>query len=67
MQVILNGEERTLQNARNLAEALEEWGYRKDTPIAVAVNNVVVPKQNHASTLLTANNIIEILMPMQGG
>jgi len=67
MQVIVNGEERTLQNACNLAEALKEWGYRNDMPIAVAVNNVVVPKQNHASTILAANNTIEILMPMQGG
>lgn len=67
MHVILNGEKLTLAKECSLAEALHEWGYNTDMPIAVAVNNQLVPKQNHAQHILTIGNVIEILMPMQGG
>jgi len=67
VKIILNGEDRTLSKACNLTEALNEWGYKNDMPIAVAVNNVFVPKQDYAKTQLEAENRIEVLMPMQGG
>lgn len=67
MKIIVNGEERSLSKACYLAEALQEWGYTNDTPIAVAVDNTFVPKQNYATLMLSANNSLEILVPMQGG
>lgn len=67
MQVIVNGEKRVLSKECSLADALQEWGYKSDMPIAVAVNNKVIPKQNHATLMLAVDHVIEILMPMQGG
>ncbi len=67
MQVIVNGENRILSKECSLADALQEWGYKSDMPIAVAVNNKVIPKQNHAIMMLAVGNVIEVLIPMQGG
>lgn len=67
MLVVVNGEDRTLPSSCNLAEALLAWGYQNDMPIAVAVNNKVIPKQEHSNLTLNVGNKIEILMPMQGG
>ena len=67
MQVTVNGEVRTLSKPCTLAEALREWGYHQEMPIAVAVNYQVIAKQKHAQFILEIGQVIDILMPMQGG
>ncbi len=67
MHVIVNDEQKTIAEHCNLAEALQQWGYQMDMPIAVALNHRLVHKQHYATTELTANVFIEILLPMQGG
>lgn len=67
MQVVVNGENRILPHGCQLAVALQEWGYSSAMPMAVAVNNQVIPKQDHERFILMAGHQIEILMPMQGG
>jgi thiamine biosynthesis protein ThiS len=67
MQVIVNGETRILPQPCKLIEALAEWGYQIDMPMAVAVNYKVIHKQAFSHTQLDGNAVIEILMPMQGG
>lgn len=63
----VNGAECEIAEGSNLAEALKAWGYKTDMPIAVAVNNTFVPKQDYHQLILTTEHSIEILMPMQGG
>ena len=63
MQVIVNGESRLLTKECTLAEALLEWGYKMDMPIAVAVDNQVIPKQNHANLMLAVGNTSKFSYP----
>jgi sulfur carrier protein len=67
MQVIINGKNHTLPDSCNLANALQQLGYTADMPFAVAVNNTVIPKQDHPHHTISGGSTIEILMPMQGG
>lgn len=67
MQVTLNGEPRTLSSQCKLLDALTEWGYKIDMPMAVAIDNKVIHKQYFSATDIHPDSVIEILMPMQGG
>jgi thiamine biosynthesis protein ThiS len=67
MDVLVNGELKPLLGFNNLSDALITWGYTMDMPMAVAVNYSVIPNSSYAEVLLKHNDVIEILMPMQGG
>lgn len=67
MEITLNGAQRSLPENCKLTEALQLWGYKNDVPIAVAINHKVIPQQDYPNVTLGLGNIIEILMPMQGG
>lgn len=66
MNIIINGEEKNINTALNIAEMLSEQGYGEMT-IAVARNGSFVPKDQHISTQLEEGDQIEIVAPMQGG
>jgi len=63
---MVNGEIKPLEE-KNLSEALRAWGYAIDLPMAIAVNYSVIPNSSYAELELKPNDVIEILMPMQGG
>jgi thiamine biosynthesis protein ThiS len=67
MDVLVNGELKPLLGFNNLSDALIAWGYSMDMPMAVAVNYSVIPNSSYAEVLLEHNDVVEILMPMQGG
>jgi sulfur carrier protein len=62
----LNNETITLANTPLLKDALTHWGYQ-DGPYAVAINQIFIPKSRYSMTVLTNNDHIEIVSPMQGG
>ncbi|WP_158617427.1 sulfur carrier protein ThiS [Legionella sp. km772] len=66
MVITINGETKPLEN-KYLSDALVAWGYSMNLPMAIAVNYAVVPHSAYATWELKPNDIIEILMPMQGG
>jgi thiamine biosynthesis protein ThiS len=68
MYVVVNGEPKELQPHQNqLMHALTALGYTLDMPMAIAVNRKIIARQNFSEVTLSANDEIEILVPMQGG
>lgn len=65
MQIILNGEMRDC-HAATVLELISELGY-VDKRIAVELNGDIVPKSQHASTALAANDQLEIVVAVGGG
>lgn len=66
MQVTINGEPTSIQDAatvRALLEALE----LTQAMLAVAVNGTFVPRSQHAAHTLVPGDAIELVAPMQGG
>ncbi|RCS57372.1 sulfur carrier protein ThiS [Parvibium lacunae] len=66
MQVKINGELKTLQNARTVAELLRELDLQGKR-VAVERNGEIVPKSLHASTPLNAEDQLEIVVAVGGG
>lgn len=50
----------------HLTEILDNQGYRNGQ-FAVAVNQQFVPRQKYNQTIIREGDIIDIIMPMQGG
>jgi thiamine biosynthesis protein ThiS len=67
MDVVVNGEKKSLLGQKHLNNALISWGYNPDGPMAVAVNYTVIPNTAYHDVALHEHDVIEILMPMQGG
>lgn len=65
MTIILNGAKLEC-SGRTLSEALIELGYAGAT-VATAVNGRFVPARDRAATILSDDDAIEIIAPMQGG
>ena len=66
MVVTLNGEIKPFEK-NTLSDALVHWGYNMDLPMAIAINDRVIPNSAYVTCSLKPNDVIEILMPMQGG
>ncbi len=66
MDIMVNGELKPLEQ-NVLSDALIGWGYTLDLPMAIAVNYSVIPNSSYAQLELKEHDVIEILMPMQGG
>lgn len=66
MDILLNGEPRTIEAATTLAALLDAAGYggRK---VAVEVNLAVVPRSLHASHALAQGDRVEIIHAIGGG
>jgi sulfur carrier protein len=66
MQVILNGEPRALPPGTTLAALLEQLALA-GRRIAVEVNEEIVPRSEHAATVLRDNDRVEIVHAIGGG
>lgn len=66
MTIYLNGDAVLVRDSCFLSDFLLEKGYIDDC-YAVALNRSFIPRANHAATLLQENDLIEIIVPMQGG
>ena len=66
MEITLNGIKTTLNAPVNITSFLNENGYSGKT-VAVAVNGHFVPKSEHETHTVNADDDIEIVAPMQGG
>lgn len=64
--VKINNEATNLQPNTTVAQALATLGYQ-NSKIAVAVNGEFVPRASYPGTILQANDLIDIVSPIQGG
>ncbi|WP_119304154.1 sulfur carrier protein ThiS [Dongia deserti] len=65
--IILNGAEMTVETT-SLAQLLADRGVdERQRFVAVAVNNLVMPRSEWASVRLAAGDRVEIVQPMKGG
>lgn len=65
MNLIVNGQPRTLPEGASVAALLVELAARP--PFAVAVNTVFVPAAHHATHQLQAGDRVEVISPVTGG
>ena len=65
MHITLNGQSSETQQT-TLEELLVEQGY-VDCSVATAVNDQFIPQANRKATILSDNDVIEVVAPMQGG
>ncbi|SES07317.1 sulfur carrier protein ThiS [Actinokineospora terrae] len=66
MIVVVNGVERKLADGVTVGELLVVLGV-SGAGIAVAVDGEVVPRAGHASTVVRAGAVVEVLTAVQGG
>ncbi len=66
MQISLNGQPLTLAKSVNIVDLLQELDLAGKR-LAVEVNEEIIPKSRHATTLLKANDSVEIVHAIGGG
>ncbi len=66
IEIIVNGEKRTVTDAINIKEMIAELGYTKEG-FALALNGTFVAIKAYESTIIKADDTVEILSPVQGG
>ena len=66
MKITINGMPIKLDSSKSINELLENQGY-DDKLVAVAVNGSFVPKSLHHETMISNEDDVEIVAPMQGG
>ena len=66
MQLILNGEARTVPDDLTVEALLKHLGFAIQGR-AVAVNQTFVPRTRHAAQKLKDGDEVEVVAPMQGG
>jgi len=66
IEVIVNGERKSLSTELNIKEAIKELKYTKEG-FAVALNGTFVAISTYEDTIIKDNDSIEILAPVQGG
>ncbi|AMP89783.2 thiamine biosynthesis protein ThiS [Legionella pneumophila subsp. pascullei] len=66
MNIYLNDKIYTIQSSLSLSAFLKQLNYTQQH-FAVAINNHHVPHNAYETTILQANDSIDILFPMQGG
>lgn len=66
MDILLNGETRTLAAPVNLIELLREEGLG-ERRVAIEVNGEIVPRGRHAETTLAEGDKVEIVHALGGG
>ena len=64
--IIINGETRQITETLTVAALIEQLGYMGKR-IAVERNGEIVPKSQHAATLLAAGDQLEIVVAVGGG
>ena len=66
IEIIVNGEPRTIASGISLQAALEQWGHNPKL-IGVAINEEFVHKQEYETRELVAGDRIEVVAPFAGG
>lgn len=66
IEISINGERRIVDAPASLIQALEATGFTAEGA-AIAVNESVVPRGEHAAVTLQDGDRIEVLMPFAGG
>lgn len=66
MEIIVNGESRTVPDQYTVASLVEEMGLTQGR-LAVEVNLEIVPRSQHASQTLQAGDKVEIVHAVGGG
>lgn len=66
MDILLNGEPRTVADACRVSELLQAEGLG-ERRVAVEVNGAIVPRGAHAGHVLQAGDRIEIVHALGGG
>lgn len=64
--VRINDEITSLPYGLSLSELLTELNYQQQN-FAVALNETFVPRSQYSTTIIQADDTIEIVAPMQGG
>jgi thiamine biosynthesis protein ThiS len=66
MQLLVNGEQRDVPEGLTVRGLVEYLGLT-DGPVAVERNREVVPRGDHATTTLSAGDVVEIVHFVGGG
>ena len=66
MNIIVNGEEHLIESERTIADLVQTLGF-SEKPCAIERNRSVVPRAEHAQTLLAEGDQIEIVTLVGGG
>jgi sulfur carrier protein len=66
MNILLNGESRTLSNGTQLAQLVHELGL-EGKRLAVEINREIIPRSQYANTELKNGDTIEIVHAIGGG
>ena len=66
IDIIINGQARTIKEGTTVATLIGELGLA-DRPVAVERNREVVPRGQHASTLLAPGDRLEVVTFVGGG
>ncbi len=66
MHVVVNGQERVLDEPHTIAALLDALGMTGQR-VAVEVNREIVPRSRHAEHRLSDNDRVEILFAIGGG
>ena len=66
MQIQLNGQHHTLEDAPTIAELLERTGFA-GRRVAVEINQAIVPRSAHATQRVADGDRIEVVTAFGGG
>lgn len=66
MNIIVNGQTRSLAPSRTVADLIRELGY-ENKRIAVERNGDIVPRSQHDTTVLDNGDRLEIVVAVGGG
>ncbi len=66
MQIIVNGEQFDFSNPLNIEELIDYLGFQNQR-IALEVNEIIIPKSNHVSYILSNNDKVEVINAVGGG
>ncbi len=66
MDIVLNGERRSVPDEANLAAVLEQFRAAPEG-VAVAVDGAVVPRASWSATAVRPDAVVEVLTAVQGG
>lgn len=68
MEITVNGQKKTIDNAASLAEVMADLGFAPDARgVAAAINDAVVPRSEWKATKLRDGDRVEIVRAVQGG
>lgn len=68
MQLIINGEKKTIGEAETLEDVVTSLGISPETRgVAIALNDTVIPRSQWKATTVRPGDAIEVIHAVQGG